>query len=160
MKLLTTAAVAATLAFAAPALATCNLCGDMAVGQVSGAVTSHSTSGGLAATGGLAFGGMDGYSRVENFSGAMNSSGVSGGLTFNELDGHIWEDNRNGGVLTSVDGIEVDVTLDTFSLSEQVSETRVIDNGLGTVGVGSGLGLSGGSAFGHGGFVALGSERW
>jgi hypothetical protein len=147
-------ATVAALVFTAPAFATCNICGgpDLAFGSGTGVVSSNSVTGGVAATGGLAAFGMDGNSRVQNFQGAANSSGVEGRLQFTEIDRH----NRN----RDVDGIIVGMDFDTYSVGVQLSQTRTLDRGVGTVGVGGGFAASNGAAHGAGGFVFQGFESW
>lgn len=146
MKTLLTAAAVVAL-FAGSASAT-----DLAFGGGSGVVSSTSISGGIAATGGLAAGNNNGFSSVHNFQGAANTSGVTGLMKFTEID-------RNG-LVRDVDGIAVQMEFDTFSVSEQLSETRVRDRGTGTAGLGGGVAISGGAAHGEGSFGFFGLENW
>lgn len=148
MKLLTTAVVAATLALAAPVAA--GGLDDIALGFGVGTVESHSASGGVAATGGLAANGMDGFSSVQSLQGASNLSSVEGTLNFDPRHG--MGDPR--------DGVTVFMEFETLSVSEQLSQTRVIDNGLGTAGLGGGIAASSGNAFGAGKTYFQGWDSW
>jgi len=146
MRLASITLFAATL-FAAPVAA-----GDVAGGGFGGHVSSLSFSGGVAATGGLAAGGANGTSFVRNEQFSANLSGVRGDLTFTEID-------RNGAV-RDVDGIEVDLNIQTLNESVQESRTKVRDRGAGTAGLGGGIAKSGGIAAGDGGMFAYGFEQW
>lgn len=151
MKMTLLAAVAA-IALAGPAMATCGGGCDTASGGFGGLAFSNSVTSGVAATGGIAAFGMSGYSMVENGQFAANTSGAEGRLTFTEIDRHA----RN----RDVDGIKVDLDLDTFSLGSQGSFTRTVDRGVGTVGFGAGFGASDGGGHAAGSFGARGFESW
>ena len=126
--------------------------GDWGNGVARGGASSVSTTEGMAATGGIAAQGMRGFSSVETFQGAANTSNAGVGLTFTEFDQH----NRN----EDVDGGLAEVTTNTFSQGTQFSSTQVIDRGTGTAGFGGGFGASEGNAWANGRVNVGGTFSW
>lgn len=122
---------------------------DVAHGGFGAHVGSVSVSGGAAVTGGIGAFGTKGSTTVINRQGAANVAGASATLKFKD---HYL--GRPG------DGITVNLDLDTFSVSEQMSQTRVRDTGVGTAGVGIGGAKSGGLAKATGGFGGFGFHSW
>lgn len=118
---------------------------DIADGGFSGSSESFSKTMGVAATGGYS---GNGFSSVSTFQGAMHQSGASGTLKFTEHD------------TRKLDGITVELEMDTFSVGEQFSSTKTRDRGYGTKGVGGGFAVSGGYGHVEGGFDAEGWNNW
>lgn len=143
---ITTAALAVALSASAA------LANDFAVGGGFGSVSSSSTTGGYATSGGFAGFGNKGVSEVTNQQFAGNNSAVMGGMSFTETD------TNGGGV--DFDGVGVEMGFATNSVSEQGSRTEVLNKGTGTAGFGEGAALSGGDAFGFGNFTFGGSSSW
>ena len=153
MKTFTKTAIGAIVAlgFVTPVMAN-----DTGFASGYGDVSSFSTSGGIAVTGGVAFNGNKGSSFVSNHSGAMNSSGIVGTTQFTEIDGSFHQNHVNN----DIDGLTIDVNFETFSVSEQFSNSEVKDKGIGTSGFTVGGAFSTGSAFAEGEFESWGEANW